>query len=240
MPALLPPVPGVAFTCRLGGVSPPPWDSLNLGTSTGDDPSRVAANREQVSAALGISPGWSRVHQVHGRAVSVVGPVQPAPGTPGDALVVTEPGRPAAVLFADCVPVALTSNGAVGAVHAGWRGLCAGVLEAAVAAARPLGGPLTGWIGPCIGPCCYEVGPEVPAAFEEGHPGFPPFDRSVGGRRTFDLAAAAVAVLAAQGVAVGGVAGLCTSCDPRFYSHRRDGKDGPTGRQALLVWRAFA
>lgn len=230
----MPPVAGVAFTLRAGGVSAAPYDSLNLSTATGDDPARVATNRRRVSAALGISPDWVTARQVHGCDVMVAGATPWADPPAADALLVAEPGR----------PVALTARGVAGAVHAGWRGLCAGVVEAALARARPLaGGPLTAWIGPCIGPCCFEVGPEVAEAFAAGHPaqrrGAAGFERVAAGRRHFDLPGAVAAVLAGAGVMVGGTAGVCTACDPRFFSHRRDARGGgTTGRQALVVWRA--
>lgn len=247
-------MPGVGFSTRRGGVSPPPYDSLNLGLSTGDDPACVAANRRALSAALGVGEAWARARQVHGAAV-VVDPPEGAPLADADAVVVREPGRPAAVLVADCVPIALVGDGVAAAVHAGWRGLCAGVIEAAVAAAAPPGGGLTAWIGPSIGPCCYEVGPEVPAAFAAGHPGAPPCTSegqgARGGAPHFDLRAAAAWVLEQAGVTVVNGVGLdgaacgvasdgavaCTACDPRFFSHRRDARGGSaTGRQALLVW----
>lgn len=236
---LVPPVAGVAFTARSGGVSEAPYDTLNLSTATGDDPGRVAANRRRVSVALGISPDWATARQVHGCAVSLAGAMPSTEPPDADALLVAEPDRPVALLFADCVPVALTAPGVAGAVHAGWRGLCAGVVDAAVTRGRPLaGGPLTAWIGPCIGPCCFEAGPEVAAAFAAGHPGAGDFERTVRGRRHFDLPGAVAAVLAGAGVAVGATAGVCTACDPRFFSHRRDARaGGTTGRQGLVVWR---
>jgi len=242
----------VAFSTRLGGVSPAPYDSLNLSPATGDDPERVAANRLRLSGALGLPADWALARQVHGCGV-LVDPagVQPAGVEPGgvqpgtvraaaeaDAVVVHDPGRPAAVLVADCVPIALVGDGVAAAVHAGWRGLCAGVIEAAVAAAGDPPGGLTAWIGPCIGACCYEVGPEVPEAFVARRPGAPACIRVVGGASHFDLRAAAAWVLGRAGVKLTGSGeGACTACDPRFFSHRRDARGGgTTGRQGLLVW----
>lgn len=234
---MLTPLPGVACSTRLGGVSPAPYDSLNLSLATGDHPDRVAANRQRLSAALGVPATWALARQVHGCGV-LVDPSETGARVEADALVVRQPGRPAAVLVADCVPVALVGEGVAAAVHAGWRGLCAGVIEAAVAAAGAPPGALTAWIGPCIGPCCYEVGPEVPQAFVARRPGAPDCTRRVGGATHFDLRAAAAWVLGRAGVAVTGSGdGACTACDPRFFSHRRDARGGgTTGRQGLLVW----
>ena len=244
MSVLVPPVPGVVFTTRRGGHSPAPFDSLNLSVATGDDPALVDANRRDLSQALGISPDWETARQVHGCGVLTVHEPAGGAGLPqeADALVVRAPGRPIAVLVADCVPIALVGPGLAAVVHAGWRGLCAGVIEAAVRECRAAGGeaaPPVAWIGPCIGPCCFEVGPEVPAAFAAGHRGAPEFGVRTGGRRQFDLRAAAAYALEAAGATLAGPAGdvPCTSCDPRFFSHRRDARGGgTTGRQALVAW----
>jgi YfiH family protein len=219
---LVPPAPGIAFTTRLAG---------NLSLSTGD-PGRAAANRTAVSEALGIPKEWVTARQVHGRGVvcADVAGVQPQEA---DAVVVREPHRPAAVLVADCVPIALSGPGVAVAVHAGWRGLCAGVIEAAVATAGPSPG-LSAWIGPCIGPCCFEVGAEVPEQFAARHPAAQDCRERVDGTLRFDLRRAAAAVLGACGVEVaGGLDVPCTCCDPRFFSHRRDGR---LDRQALVTW----
>lgn len=224
---LISPAPGMAFTTGLAG-------DLSL---SGGDPAGAEANRASVSDMLGISHEWATARQVHGRSVVCA-------GTPGaevpeaDAVVVRQPDRPAAVLFADCVPIALSGPGVAAAVHAGWRGLCAGVIEAAVAAAGPCDaspGGLSAWIGPCIGPCCFAVGPEVPEQFALTHPDAPDCRELVGDRKlTFDLRRAAAAVLEAGGVKVaGGLDTPCTCCDPRFFSYRRD---GTRKRQALITW----
>jgi YfiH family protein len=223
---LVPPAPGIAFTTRLAG---------NLSLSAGD-PAAAAANRTAVSEALGIPDEWATARQVHGRGVFCAGVagVQPAEA---DAIVVREPDRPAAVLVGDCVPIALSGPGVAAAVHAGWRGLCAGVIEAAVAtaAASPGRSPgLAAWIGPCIGPCCFEVGAEVPEQFAAGHPSAPGCCERVDRTLRFDLRRAAAAVLGACGVEVAGDLDVpCTCCDPRFFSHRGD---GTLERQALVTW----
>lgn len=249
---LAPPVPGVAFTTRLGGASSPPFASLNLGYSTGDSPACVTLNRGLVSRALGVCSRWATVSQVHGADVVVAGPDGQGRTGPrrADAVVTACRSFPLAVLAADCVPIALVAPGCVGAVHAGWRGLCAGVVESAVAAmsqavaaapedhdARPTRRCPSGvqaWIGPSIGPCHYEVGPDVPRRFGQSHPNAPDFTRCTEGVVRFDLREAARWLLTSAGATVLNVDDPpCTWCDPRFYSHRRDGR---TGRHALLVW----
>lgn len=241
---LTPATAGIAFTTRLGGESGRPFDSLNLSGSVGDEPTAVAANRERVSEALGISPAWQMARQVHGSGVFLApGGEAPCPCPEADAVVVRTPDTPAVVLVADCVPVALTGPGVAVAVHAGWRGLCGGVIEAALrhaggGAGAACGRDLCAWIGPCIGPCCFEVGPEVPARFAASHPGAPEVCERVRGSLYFDLRAAVAHVLGSAGVRLGGSPPVaCTACDPRFFSHRRDGRGGAaTGRQALITW----
>ena len=223
---LVPPSPGIAFTTGLAG---------DLSLSSGD-PAGAAANRTRVSDALGIPDTWATARQVHGRSVVCVG-TDDVKVPEADAVVVRQPGRPAAVLVADCVPIALSGPGVAAAVHAGWRGLCAGVIEAAVAAAEPCRTPpggLSAWIGPCIGPCCFEVGPEVPEQFALTHPFAPDCCQGVGTTLTFDLRRAAAAVLEGGGVKVASdLDPPCTCCDPRFFSHRWN---GTPKRQALITW----
>jgi YfiH family protein len=232
-----------AFSTRLGGVSTGPYESLNLGILTDDDPARVARNREALSQALGresarVAMGW----QVHGADVQVHHE-PPARGrrgfgSPGDDLarvdaqVTDSPDVTPLVLVADCVPLALAAPGAVAMVHCGWRGVAAGIVERAVTAVRRLAGAgeLRAAAGPAIGPCCYEVGPEVIDAFaRHGHADA--FDG-----RMLDLPHVVRCELEALGVMDVAVAGICVSCHPElFFSHRRDG--GVTGRQAGLAWR---
>jgi YfiH family protein len=142
------------------------------------------------------------------------------------------PGVAAIVLAADCLPVVLAARGAVAAVHAGWRGLAAGVLEEGVRALRDVGGDgeIAAAVGPCAGPCCYEVGEEVREAFAgkgECRDG-----------RTIDLRALAHERLRAAGVAEVRDVAACTICDERFFSHRREG--ARAGRQAAVAWLAGA
>jgi polyphenol oxidase len=203
------------FTTRRGGVSEGPFASLNLGLWTDDDAERVARNRERVRAEVGAQR-LAQGRQVHGTRVVV-----DAQGIEeADGQVISDPGVAAIVLVADCLPVALAGPERVGVVHAGWRGLAAGVLEAGVEAT----GAVCAAIGPGIGPCCYEVGDDVRAVFGTGE-------------RTLDLKAIARARLEAAGVGEVHDCGLCTACDAeRFFSHRRD--RGVTGRQAGLAWRS--
>jgi YfiH family protein len=178
----------------------------------------VAANRERVRAHTGAGR-LAQGRQVHGTRVVVDG----EGGEEADGQVTTRAGVAAIVLVADCLPVALAGPGAAGAVHAGWRGLSDGVLEAGVAAVGG-GGPVAAAIGPGIGPCCYEVGDDVRAVFGTSE-------------RTLDLKAVARARLEDAGVTEIHDCGLCTACDAeRFFSHRRD--RGLTGRQAGLAWRS--
>jgi polyphenol oxidase len=203
------------FTTRRGGVSEGPFASLNLGLRTDDDPERVRENWEIARVRAGVER-LVRGRQVHGARVVV-----DAQGIEeADGQVTTAREVAAIVLTADCLPVALSGHGRVGMVHAGWRGLAAGVLEAGVEAV----GAVAAAIGPGIGPCCYEVGDDVRAVFGTS-------------ARTLDLKAIARARLEAAGVREVHDCGLCTSCDPeRFFSHRRD--RGVTGRQAGLAWRS--
>jgi YfiH family protein len=231
---LVPPLPGVVFTTRGGGCSPPPFSSLNLSTAVGDAEVAVAENRRRLSEALRIPRSWVTARQVHGCGVATVANVSTERQPPeADALIAARDDPPVVMLVADCVPVALVGTGVTAVVHAGWRGLSRGVVEAAV---HRVGGSPAAWIGPCIGPCCYEVGPEVPAQFATAHPGAPDCSAVVEGSLRFDLRKAAMSALEAAGAEVfWGQEVPCTSCDPRFFSHRRDA--GRTGRQAVIAWR---
>lgn len=230
-----------AFSGRAGGVSRGPYAGLNLGASVGDRPADVRENRRRLCAALGLDEERvSLGRQVHGALVrEVLAPPRPGrftgalTGWPeGDGLTTRVPGLPLVVLGADCLPVLLwrRDRPAVGAAHAGWRGLVAGVLESAV---RALGDPsrTAAAIGPGVGPCCYPTGAEVRESFARRFG-----DRVVRGAAV-DLAAASRAALRAAGVPDGAIWTLaaCTSCERgRFYSYRRDGS--ATGRQAGVIW----
>ena len=234
------------MSTRLGGVSAAPFDSLNLSVGVGDDPAAVAQNRARWAAVLGHTPVW--LHLVHGRQVLRL----PAGGTEhsttlADAAWTTDAGVVCQVTAADCMPVlfALRDGSAVGAAHAGWRGLAAGVLEATVAALCEGSGAapadVQAWLGPCIGPQVFEVGAEVLQAFGSdpsaaGDPRFISRPRSDGSPRWLaDLPALATQRLQAAGVQRITPSGLCTVADAsRFFSFRRDGR---TGRLAAAIWR---
>jgi YfiH family protein len=235
-----------AFATRAGGVSAPPFDSLNLGVLTEDGNDAVVANRRRLAAALGFAPERIPIGlQVHGGELAFhAAPQKPSPfAHPGspipevDGHVVTQPGLAPLVLTADCLPVALSGLDGVAMLHCGWRGLAAGMVAAGAEAV----GATSAAIGPGIGPCCYKVGPEVLDAFSglgEGIAVDGPTSRDRGGEsahRRLDLVEVARRLLRAAGVEQIEAAGLCTSCEPElFFSHRRDA--GRTGRQGNLVW----
>ncbi len=239
-----PPTVRAVATTRIGGCSRGPWAGLNLGDHVGDDPAHVADNRARLVAQLALPtpPVWLR--QVHGTAVVRL-PAAVGTAPEADAAVAGVPGVVCAVLSADCLPVLLCDRAGrqVAAVHAGWRGLAAGVIEAAIrqlAAGGAQPAELLAWLGPAIGVAAYEVGDEVRAAFLAADPGAgAAFRRRPGaGRWSLDLCAAARLRLAAAGVAAVFGGRHCTHADARrFYSHRRD---APCGRQASLIWLAPA
>lgn len=232
--------PGVRLfaTTRAGGVSGGVYRSLNLGTHVGDDPAAVAENRRRLRAQLPAEPYW--LEQVHGTRVADAD--REAVPAPADAAVTRVPGRVLAIMTADCLPVVIAAEdgGVLGAAHAGWRGLAAGVLEATVAAMAS-SAALRAWIGPAIGPAAFEVGDEVRAAFaavSEPPPGafVPSGAREASGAPKWlaDLPALAEQRLRAAGVRSVVRSGLCTVAgNDRFYSYR---KEGQTGRFATLCW----
>jgi polyphenol oxidase len=228
-----PPSVAAASTTRRGGVSTAPFDSLNLADHVGDDPAAVAANRDAVARALSLpaEPLWLR--QVHGNTVADAADSAPAPEA--DAAVAFGAGAVCAVMTADCLPVLFCHERGdrVGAAHAGWRGLSAGVLEATVDA---LGGGegLMAWLGPAIGPSAFQVGGEVREAFLEQDAEAAVAFRPDGDRWLADLYMLSRRRLAACGVTTVCGGGFCTFSDvARFFSYRRDGR---TGRMASLVW----
>lgn len=220
----------MAFTTRIGGVSKGPFMSLNLGYGQGDDEKSVDRNREIVSSELGVAAAWAAPNQVHGSTVVDVTGEEGIDRCEADAVVVRRAGLCAAVVTADCVPVLLRSEEGVAAIHAGWRGLCAGVVANAVSAA---GRNATVAVGPSIGVCHYEVGPEVLESFSTAHPNAPDFSEGRNGRLYFDLQGAVIWALAVCGVEVVQEVPPCTFCEEDLFSHRRDGL---TGRQAALAW----
>jgi YfiH family protein len=205
----------------------------------------VQANRAAVRALLPGAPAW--ISQVHGIAVVDAASVQPgAPVRVADASIATTPGVVCAVLTADCLPVLFAdlAGTVVGAAHAGWRGLAAGVLGETVAAMRAAGaGEITAWLGPAIGPARFEVGADVLDAFLAGagcaqeqevvRSAFVPFEGRPG-KYLANMNALARAMLARAGVTRVWGGEHCTASEAeRFYSYRRD---GVTGRQASLIW----
>ena len=234
------------MTLRAGGVSRGPYASLNLGLSVGDDADAVVANRSRVARHFGVAyERVMRLDQVHGAEVRVAG-VDPI-GADGDAIVSDDPDWLLAVSAADCLPVLMHDphSGAVAAVHAGWRGAVAGVASAAVAALRARYGSrsddLVVWFGAAIRGERYQVGPEVAQAFARA--GAPAHavrpDPAEPGRFRADVATLVRAQLVRAGVRPQQVhdAGVCTSGDPRCFSHRRDA--GLTGRHWAVI-RAVA
>lgn len=225
------------FTTRRGGVSEGPYESLNLGALSGDDPGRVAENRERLAARVGIPrERFAQGLQVHGADVRVLRGAAPDPAArlePADGQATDAAGVAAVVLVADCLPIALAAPGAVAMVHGGWRGLAGGIVAEGVRALRELGadGEIVAAIGPGARGCCYEVGEEVHAAFAHHGP-------EVRDGRRLDLGRVARRELDAAGVSTVHDTGLCTLCSERslFFSHRRDG--GLTGRQAGVAWRS--
>lgn len=230
-----------AFADRTAGVSRPPYDRGNLATHVGDDPVAVATNRRSLADHLGAT-AIVGVQAVHGADVAVIDsvggatdPGEPAP--PADALVCAQPGVALLVLAADCVPVVLADAdaGLVAVAHAGWRGVRDDVVGAVVAALRERGGETpTAVVGPAICGGCYGV----PADRYEQVVTRAPVAaaRTPTGARALDLRAAVLARLAELAVPAE-VVGGCTREDPRWFSHRRDGTPGPTGRHGGAVVR---
>lgn len=230
--------PGVraAVTTRgLPGASLPPFERCNLGTRSGDTPEAVAANRALLRYTLGLrsEPCWLR--QVHGVGVHDAD-VSDAAEPEADAAV-SHGAAVLAILTADCLPVLFCTDdgGAIGAAHAGWRGLVGGVLEATIARMDVSPARLLAWLGPAIGAPSYEVGVEVHEAFTRIDAGASAaFEPTRSGHWRCDLYALARRRLVAAGVERVYGGGFDTFADARFYSYRRD---RTTGRFASLIWR---
>jgi YfiH family protein len=245
--AVIPPAFGHGFTTRAGGVSAPPFDSLNLGVKWGDARADVMENRARLLRASGARV-MHLAAQVHGARVLAVQAADDPEETarqPADAVCTDVPGLAVGVYVADCVPVVLVDprTGACAAAHAGWRGTVGGVLDETVRAlARHYGsrpGDLRAALGPAIGPCCFEVGPEVAAQFQALLPDEPGVVRERPGTRPhIDLRLAQRRQCERAGLdpqAIDLVPG-CTRCDAaRFFSYRRDA--GRTGIHVGFVTR---
>ena len=246
----LPASVGAWMSTREGGLSGPPWGSLNLGDHVGDVPSHVQANRQALAVALQVRPVF--LQQVHGSEVLALDAATPD-GAVADACFTFEPGVACTIMVADCLPVLLWDRDGrwVAAAHAGWRGLAGragqGVLETLWAAltvrgARP---ERTGvWLGPCIGPQAFEVGPEVMQAFGQDQAEVrSAFRQGHGDRWWADLPRLARWRL--QQLGLDAVAGndsspaWCTVSNPAlFFSHRRDAVQlASSGRMAACIWR---
>jgi len=218
----------LAFSTRRGGISEPPFDTLNLGRSTQDRPEAVTENRSRLLVSIGLSPdSLATAGQVHGARVVEVD----APGHQPecDALVSRVPGLALAVTTADCMSLLYTAPGGAAAAHAGWRGTADGMPVAALTSLCACAGSgpehVHVHIGPCIRGCCYEVGDEVASRFPAAAL------RTVSGRARLDLPTAARLALEAAGIPRDSIhdTGACSACEPYWYfSHRRD--HGRTGR----------
>lgn len=240
-------------TTRAGGRSAAPYEGLNFGFRSGDDPDAVLENRALVAQVLGFEPeSFTAAEQVHGSSVAVVRAADRGRGAVAaedtlrgaDALVTNEPGLPLVILVADCVAISLydTRGNAIAMVHAGWKGTLGRIVEKALAAmAREYGtrpADVIAGLSPAVGPCHYPVGDEVAESFraEFGPDAAGFFDTSPEGRVTLDLWKANLGQLVAAGVPPEKIeeSRLCAACSPGlFYSYRRDG--ARTGRLAGII-----
>jgi YfiH family protein len=223
-------------TCRGTGILP--YGGFNLGQHVGDDPDAVAAHRAQLLQIAPAQPVW--LNQVHGTRVLKL-PIRDEGSTEADAVMTRVPGEVCAVMTADCLPVLFADKAGrvVGAAHAGWRGLAAGVLEALVDDMTDSvnGHPqdLLAWLGPAIGPAAFEVGDDVYETFVSlNSSNSLYFSSGKAGKWLADLPAIAAAKLRAIGISSITSSNCCTYTDSeRFYSYRRD---QVTGRMATMIW----
>jgi polyphenol oxidase len=230
-----PPTIHALITTRSGGVSTGQYASMNLGDSVGDDPEHVQENHRRLCLHLPSAPRW--LQQIHGNFAIEAETVTDLPQA--DASFTSKPDVVCAVRMADCLPILLCNRdgSSVGATHAGWRGLCSGVIENTVAKMKVPPSDLMAYLGPAIGPDAFEVGEDVYSAFV-GHDAraTAAFRPHKPGKWFADLFMLASQRLADAGVAVIYGGALCTYADPaRFFSHRRDRN---SGRMAALIWRS--
>jgi YfiH family protein len=241
----------IAMTMRAGGISKPPYDTLNLGFHVGDDPGAVAENRRRAAVALEVPGGRATFgQQVHGARVALVGSGDAGRGWEGagsalpatDALLTGAREVTLGILVADCFPVAVWDRqaGALGVAHCGWRGLAeelpGRLVEAMAQQLDAVPERCSAWIGAGIGACCFQVGAEV----LDRLPGAPARPDHAG-RWRLDLAALLRRQLEQAGLPSRAIetAGHCTACESgRFFSHRQATRRGEpvTGRQALFAW----
>jgi YfiH family protein len=214
----------VAFSNRIGGVSKGPFESLNLAVAVGDEPAAVRINRGRVSEAAGFRvENLVLARQAHGCRIQQVGSGLEPPCLPVDGFVTSEPGV-LGLLTADCAAVILAGADSLALIHAGWRGLAAGIIDRC---AEKLGSVRQAWIGPSIRECCYEVGREVEAMISaQGLPAR---------RGRLDIPAVAEEALRRAGVARVIAFDACTGCDGRYFSFRREGLTGRQGAFASIL-----
>lgn len=235
------PVPanvGIAMTNRHGGVSVHPYDSLNLGLHVGDAPELVMANRELLCKQLALTaePVW--LEQVHGTHVLNLDALSLAPAVDtqiADASYSRTASQVCAIMTADCLPVLLCNQAGteVAAAHAGWRGLCDGVIEATAAQFSSPMDELIAYLGPAIGPQKFEVGVEVQQAFCTLHPQAAVCFIPSGNKYLADIIGLAKLRLSLLGINHIYSADICTVSDTDYFSYRRD---KVTGRMASLIW----
>ncbi len=232
------PAPAGVAACsstRIGGVSEGAWESLNLGAHCGDDLNHVEENRQRMFAAgqLPSKPVW--LEQVHGTAVlRLTG--EPYASKRADASYSNTPGSVCAVMTADCLPVLFCNRAGteVAAAHAGWRGLCAGVLEETVACFADSADNILAWLGPAIGPQAFEVGSDVREAFMAHDPQAESAFRPVGEKYMADIYQLARQRLTHLGISQIYGGDRCTFTEKGdFFSYRRD---KTTGRMASFIW----
>ncbi len=230
-----------AVTTRRGGCSEGAFAGLNMALHVGDEAGRVRRNRRLAAAAFAPDADFQWLRQVHGNRPALVS----RPGQPlaADSLITRVSGIVLCVLAADCLPVFVCDRAGEEAaiIHAGWRGMSAGIIENTLAAMRSDPEQLSVWLGPAILSCHYEVGEDVRAAFLGGAASPSERDRvdaafeplPAGGKYRVDLARMAAIKLRALGVSAISGGGLCTYCEPdRFFSHRRDRR---CGRMANMI-----
>ena len=227
-------------TTRAGGFSAPPYASLNLGLHVGDDDSCVARNRAEVARRLSLpqEPGWIRqTHSTRATLLESESESETESGREADAAITRQAGIVAAIMTADCLPVLLCNREGteVAALHAGWRGLQAGIIDATLARMQTPASELLAWIGPGISQAHFEIGTDVHDAFVGADTGAAAYFRANRPQHWLcDLGGLAEAVLRDAGVASVTRSEHCTYRDAGlFYSYRRE---ATTGRMASLIW----
>ena len=225
------------MTTRHGGVSSSPYKGFNLGKHVGDDTSIVQQNRDHLETLLDLpsSPVW--MNQVHGIDVLTLPHEQPSLPPTADASYSNNYGQVCVVMTADCLPILLCNKqgSEISAIHAGWRGLCSGVIEASLGKFESKPKELIAYLGPAIGRQAFEVGPEVKQAFVDKCWQDECYFKAFGEKYLADIQGLALARLNRAGINTCYLANTCTYTHPDdFFSYRRD---GTTGRMASLIWR---